>query len=106
MAREKKTRDNPPRNDQWEDQIDGFRRNRRLLRVSNIAPEATRTAFETAVRAQLRSTFGAVAVLWPPPPPSLEEASSASPSSCHMGWAMLGFSQRHHVQSAQADLAD
>ncbi|KAF7548674.1 hypothetical protein G7Z17_g6900 [Cylindrodendrum hubeiense] len=58
-----------PHNSQWEDQIKGFRKNRRLLVARGIPFSATRAAFETDLRAKLTKP-DSVIFFWPSPSPS------------------------------------
>jgi hypothetical protein len=87
-----------PHNTQWEDQIEGFRKNRRLLVARGIPFNATRAAFEADIRAKLVKP-DSVIFLWPPPP----SANCSNPTR-HSGWVMLAFNQRPDAKTAEVNL--
>ncbi|KAK2023806.1 hypothetical protein LX32DRAFT_697651 [Colletotrichum zoysiae] len=89
-----------PRNDQWEAQIEGYRKNRRLLVARNVEFDGTRVEFESDVRAKLTKP-DSVTFLWPP-----SSSPQYSDPTRHMGWVMLAFDLRLDLKTAVADLRD
>ncbi|KAM5370287.1 hypothetical protein ACJZ2D_008583 [Fusarium nematophilum] len=89
-----------PYNAEWEGQIEGFRKNRRLLVARNINFKETRASFEANVRARLTKP-DSVIFLWPPP-----SSPQYSNPTRHMGWVMLAFNQRSDVKTAEDDLTN
>jgi hypothetical protein len=85
-------------NQQWEDLLKGYRKNKRLLVARNIDFRATRAAVEADIRAKLTKP-DSVIFLWPPP-----YAANYSNPTRHMGWMMLSFSQRPDAKTAEEDL--
>ncbi|EQL01270.1 hypothetical protein G6O67_000816 [Ophiocordyceps sinensis] len=86
-----------PRNAQWEAQIEGFRKNRRLLVARNIPFTATRAEFEADVRAKLTKP-DSVTFLWPPSSPQYNNPTR------HSGWLMLAFDKRPDAKAVEDDL--
>ncbi|KAK1770067.1 hypothetical protein QBC33DRAFT_310691 [Phialemonium atrogriseum] len=89
-----------PHNAQWEAQIEGLRKNRRLLVARGIPFNATRAAFETGLMAKLAKP-NSINFLWPPP-----SSANYSNQTRHSGWVMLAFNQRTDIILAQADLKE
>lgn len=88
-----------PYNAQWEAQIQGLRKNRRLLVARNIPFEATQAAFEADARARLTKPDSAT-FLWPPSSGRYDDPAR------HMGWVMLAFKERSDARMAEMDLKD
>src|SRR4051794_21708879 len=70
-----------------------FRRNRRLLHLSNLHFRRSRTELEAALNSMLNTQESGIALhfFWPPVPQDILQSRGRN---AHLGWVLVGFDDR------------